>query len=102
MPSSVSVTLDIALTTTNGRSFSRDFTMLIAREMAAASCTEVPPNFITIIGPPARASSVEIALRFQELGVQQRRARCAPNRVVRQHRELPVEDAAWTQTSHSN
>src|SRR5947209_9506621 len=94
MPSSVSVTFDIALTTTNGRSFSRDFTMLMAREMAAASCTEVPPNFITIIGPPARGSSVEIALRLQKFSVQQGRAGRAADGVVREHSELPVEDAA--------
>src|SRR3954454_4284672 len=97
MPSSVSVTLDIALTTTNGRSFSRDLTMLIAREIAAASCTEVPPNFMTIIGPPACGSSVEVALGLQKFSVEQCRAGRAANRVVRQDGELPVEDAAGAQ-----
>src|SRR5947209_17570727 len=50
MVSSVSVTLAMALTTTTGFCGKRPLTMAATRSMARASSTEVPPNFITIIG----------------------------------------------------
>src|SRR5205807_9311063 len=59
--------------------------------MAAASWTEVPPNFITSIGAPP---SIEIALSFEQFRVEQRRAGSAANRVVGEHGELPVQDTA--------
>src|SRR5579884_2050237 len=64
--------------------------------MAAALSTEVPPNFITSIAPPA---SIEIAPGLQEFGVQESSAGRAANRVVGQHGKFPVEDAARPQTS---
>src|SRR5689334_2319220 len=45
-----SVTFAIALTTTTGSSRRRPLTICAARSIAAASCTDVPPNFITIMG----------------------------------------------------
>ncbi len=45
-----SVTLAMALTTTTGFCALRPLTIVAARSMALASCTEVPPNFMTIIG----------------------------------------------------
>src|SRR5207248_5818019 len=48
--SSWSVTLAIALTTTTGKRSRLAATIVAARSTAAASSTEVPPNFITIIG----------------------------------------------------
>src|SRR5450759_3132967 len=50
MASRESVTLAMALTTTTGRSANRPWTMWATRSIAFASCTEVPPNFITIMG----------------------------------------------------
>src|SRR5580765_1787392 len=50
MARSWSVILASALTTTTGRSGRRSRTMAATRSMACASCTEVPPNFMTIIG----------------------------------------------------
>src|SRR5579862_5673249 len=50
MVSRVSVTLAIALTTTTGCWDWRPWTMEATRSMALASSTEVPPNFMTIIG----------------------------------------------------
>src|SRR5690349_17590122 len=50
MARSWSVILANALTTTTGRSGRRSRTMAATRSMLWASCTEVPPNFITIIG----------------------------------------------------
>jgi hypothetical protein len=45
----------MALTTTKGRSGKRAFTMAATRSMAAASSTDVPPNFMTITAsPPAK------------------------------------------------
>src|SRR5271157_1151206 len=121
MASNWSVTLAMALTTTNGRSGKRDFTMLATRSMAVASSTDVPPNFMTITaasgspnerrfcarwggGPPpqdvAGRGSRKIALRLEEFGVEQRRSRRAADGVVREHGELVVQNAAWTQASN--
>ena len=109
MASNWSVTFAMALTTTNGRSGSRDFTMLATRSMAVASSTEVPPNFITIMAEHRRTAPTgldsgrqEQALHFQKLGIQQSRAGRAANRVVREHGELPVEHAARTQTADAD
>src|SRR5580700_654018 len=102
--SSVSVTLDMALTTTYGCSANRPLTMPAMRSIAVASSTEVPPNFITItVLPPSRLlesrrASRQVALYFEEFGVQQRSAGRAANRVVREHRELVIKDATGTKT----
>src|SRR5579859_5364518 len=56
MARSWSVILASALTTTTGRSGRRSRTMAATRSMAWASCTEVPPNFITIMGTPGGKS----------------------------------------------
>jgi len=45
---------------------------------------------------PCSTRLAEIALHLQQLGIQQRRSRRAANRVVREHGELPVENAART------
>jgi hypothetical protein len=42
----------MALTTTTGNRFRRLATIFAARSIASALSTEVPPNFITIIGTP--------------------------------------------------
>jgi hypothetical protein len=49
MASNWSVTLAMALTTTTGFWGRRALTMAAARSIASASCTDVPPNFMTII-----------------------------------------------------
>src|SRR5215469_3357770 len=97
MASSVSVTLDIALTTTKGRSASRALTISAMRSIAVESSTDVPPNFMTITATPpsmlqeVRRSSPEIALHFEEFGIQQGSAGSATDGVVREHSELIVE-----------
>jgi hypothetical protein len=50
MVSKVSVTLAMALTTTTGFCANRPSTMAATRSMALLSSTEVPPNFMTIMG----------------------------------------------------
>src|SRR6476661_3144823 len=59
MARSWSVILASALTTTTGRSGRRSRTMAATRSMAWASCTEVPPNFITIMRALRRTSTTE-------------------------------------------
>src|SRR3954470_7163571 len=89
-----SVTLAIALTTRTGFCARRDSTILAARPMAAASSTEVPPNFMTIIASSLSASGIrvaEVSLHLQQLGVEQGSAGSAADGIVRQQRELPVE-----------
>src|SRR5713101_4922973 len=126
MASSWSVTLAMALTTTTGFCACRPFTIAAARSIALASSTEVPPNFITIIGDtffaadrrratqmkchirifgrchPQRTqrSSIEISLDLEQLGVEQDRAGRPADRVVGKHGELPVQHAAGTQAAH--
>src|SRR5271157_1648650 len=107
MASNWSVTFAMALTTTKGRSAKRDFTMLATRSMAVASSTEVPPNFMTITAAPpsqdvAGRRSRQVALHLQKFGVEQRRACRAADRVVREHGELVVQNAAGTQASDSH
>src|SRR5271166_2206415 len=107
MASNWSVTLAMALTTTNGCSDRRAFTMLATRSIAVASSTEVPPNFMTITDAPPGLDvggrwSRQIALRLEEFSVEQRRSRCAADSVVREHSELVVQNAAGTQSSHGN
>src|SRR5271165_755230 len=102
MASNWSVTLAMALTTTNGRSGRRPFTMLATRSMAVASSTEVPPNFMTITAAPPSKNmggrpSRQIALRLEEFGVEQGRARSAADGVMREHGELVVQNAAGAQ-----
>src|ERR1017187_1756408 len=106
--SSVSVTFDIALTTTYGCLARRPLTMPAMRSMAVASSTEVPPNFITITAlPPLRMlessqESRQIALHFEEFGIQQCRTGCAANRIVRQHGEFKVEHATRSQPPYAH
>src|ERR1700693_4254457 len=83
--------------------------------MALASCTEVPPNFITIIGinsldarerwtRKARTQwqriSLEISLDLQQFRIQQGRSGRAADRVVRENRELPVQNSTGAQAAH--
>src|ERR1700685_3060013 len=106
----------MALTTTTGFCGSRPLTISAARSIALASCTEVPPNFMTIIGSGTSAaderdqtshfcrigtccSSPQVSPHFEQLRVQQSRARRASNGVVGKHGEFPVEDATWPQTA---
>src|SRR5271166_3309626 len=96
MASNWSVTLAMALTTTNGRSGKRAFTMAATRSMAAASSTDVPPNFMTItVSPPARKeqalASRQEALHLEKFGVEQGGSSGAADGVVREYGELVVE-----------
>src|ERR1022692_1092534 len=107
MASNWSVTLAMALTTTKGRSGKRVFTMAATRSMAAASSTDVPPNFMTItVSPPAKEvgalASRQEALRLEEFGVENGGASGATNCVVREHSELVVEHTAGTQSFHAH
>src|SRR3984885_7685921 len=98
-----SVTFAIALTTTTGRSASLPCTICATRSIAFASCTDVPPNFMTIIGGNAplgsRSVSPEISLRLEKFGVEQGRASRAANRVMGEHGELPIEHFTLPQAS---
>src|SRR5580700_1160025 len=103
----------MALTTTTGFCASRPLTISAARSMALASCTEVPPNFITIIGrrtsdanfpdqPPPPCSietSPQITPHFEQFSIQQGRSRRASDSVVGEHGELPIQNAAGPQTT---
>src|SRR5579863_4390982 len=105
MVSSVSVTLAMALTTTTGFCDSRSLTIAATRSMARASSTEVPPNFMTIIGGISSKESrrgkeavarqgprsFEVALSFQQFGVQHGRPRGSTDGIVREHGKLPVQ-----------
>src|SRR3954469_7362665 len=94
-----SVTLAIALTTTTSFCARRDSTILAARVMAAASSTKVPPNFMTIIARSQGAA--EISLHGEQLGVEQGSAGGAADGVVREQRELPVEQRTRPQPADS-
>src|SRR5712692_11571091 len=126
MASSWSVTLAMALTTTTGFCACRPFTIAAARSIALASSTEVPPNFITIIGDtffaadrrraaqmechirifgrchPQRTqrSSIEISPGLEQFGVEQGRAGRPANGVMRKHGELPIQHATRTQAAY--
>src|SRR5271157_1850479 len=107
MASNWSVTLAMALTTTNGRSDMRPFTMLATRSMAVASSTEVPPNFMTITAAPpwldvGGRPSRQVALCLEEFSVEQRCARRAADGVVRKYGELVIQNAAGTQPAHAH
>src|SRR5438270_10003590 len=95
MVRSVSVTLAMALTTTTGCCDWRPATIEVTRSMALASSTEVPPNFITIIG-----ASSKVSLGLEEFGVEDGGSGRAADRIVREHGEFPVEDATGAQPSH--
>src|SRR5256885_4189758 len=118
--SSLLVVLPIADTTTIGWRPARALTIAATRSMAAADSTEVPPNFITITSPnpwrrhsclPGRDSSrpmpiystrptlIQQPFRVHQLRIQNGRTRRAPNRVVAQRNELPVEYRARPQTA---
>src|SRR5256885_4649654 len=99
MARSWSVTPAIALTTATGACGRRSRTMAAARSMAAASPTEVQPNFITIMPALPGGSFRQISLRMEQLSVQQGRAGGAADHVVREHGELPVQQIAGAQAS---
>src|SRR5215471_18296463 len=95
--------------------------------MALASCTEVPPNFMTIMGGDSErqvhhrdtesqrkpfldllcdsvtlwcSSSVsQIPFGLEQLGIQQGGAGGAPDRIVREDGELPVEHVALAEST---
>src|SRR5690242_10753485 len=99
----------MALTTTTGCRSRRPFTMAATRSMALASCTDVPPNFITSMGGRTSVAvehrlscgaahhsvcprgldqsgaSLQVALRLKEFGIQQGRAGSPTDGVVRKH-----------------
>src|SRR5256885_15057458 len=102
MARSWSVTPAIALTTATGACGRRSRTMAAARSMAAASPTEVPPNFITIMPALPGGSFRQISLRMEQLSVQQGRARRSADHVVREHSELPIEKIARAQAPDGN
>src|SRR3954470_13743952 len=99
MASSWSVTRAIALTTTTGVLGRRSRTIAAARSMAAASSTEVPPNFITIMPALQGGSFRQVPVRVKKLGIQQGSTRGAADHVVREHGELPVKQTAGTQAA---
>ena len=116
-----SVTLAMALTTTTGclPMATRPATMAAVRSMAAGSSTEVPPNFITtrlmpnlpIVlalaaerrlgarGSRGRSHWFKFAQAGQQLGVEDGGSGGAANGVVREHSELPIEQAAGAQAA---
>src|SRR6185295_4632479 len=101
MFSNWSVTFAMALTTTTGRCGRRSLTICAARSMASASCTEVPPNFMTIMGDhPVRWHSPKKSLHLKQLGVQQGRPRRTADGVMGENCKLPVKHAAGTQAAH--
>src|SRR5713226_5701974 len=101
MASNWSVTWAMALTNTAGLCSRRALTIPAERSMARASSTEVPPNFITIIGVDSSGSgergsvwmaerrrlwskiSLQVTLSLQQLGVEQGRPGFHADRVVR-------------------
>src|SRR5258708_19785311 len=99
MANSWSVILARALTTTTGFTASRSRTIAAALSMACASWTEVPPNFITIIGARSPSRSTEVSLSVEKLAVQNCSAGRAANHVVREQRKFPVKDIAGPQPS---
>src|ERR671930_1276712 len=100
MARSWSVTLASALTTTTGFSGRRSRTMHAARSMAAASSTDVPPNFMMIMHE-ARGS-IQVSLHLQQFRIEQRRARRPADGIVREHSELPVQQTAGTQPPYAH
>src|SRR5260370_30846447 len=71
--------------------------MAAARSIDVASWTDVPPNFITIIGARSPSRSTEVSLSVEKLAVQNSSAGRAANHVVREQREFPIEDVAGAQ-----
>src|SRR5258708_14368486 len=84
---------------TPGLTASRSRTIAAALSMACASWTEVPPNFITIIGARSPSRSTEVSLSVEKLAVQNCSAGRAANHVVREQRKFPVKDIAGPQPS---
>src|SRR6185437_10266553 len=97
MARSWSVIFASALTTTTGLSVRRSRTIVATRSMARASCTEVPPNFITIMAALPAAGSIEISLRFEQFAVQNGCTGRTADSVVGEHGESPVEYVAGSQ-----
>src|SRR5581483_8942716 len=128
MVRSVSVTLAMALTTTIGCCAWRPWTIEATRSMALASSTEVPPNFMTIMGgapgPTAgtlrvlcmgaqaaaettarylrrwAVPSSQVAFGLQQFRVQQSCAGGASDGVVGQNGKLPVQNSAGPQAAY--
>src|SRR5215471_10038325 len=103
--SRTSVVSPIAETTTRGRWPAARATIFASLSRAGASSTEVPPNFWTITGrsPDKSAESVESVeepFDSRVLGVEDGGPRGAADRVVAEHRELPVEDSAGLEAPH--
>ncbi len=107
--SSWSVTLDIALTTTIGGLAAaaapgddvpgaRDGDSVFHR-----SAAEFHDDDVHAAGPPVRADrsvcAEKLSLGGEHLGVEQGRSGGAANRVVREQRELPIEQAAGAQAA---
>src|SRR5690349_15944362 len=98
MASSLLVVLPMAETTTTGLRAAPALTMDATRSMAAADSTEVPPNFITIIGAPWRLCPlVQHSFRVHQLGVQDGGSGGSPNCVVGKRHELVVEHGTGAQ-----
>src|SRR5580692_445436 len=93
MASSLLVVLPIADTTTTGFRSTRALTIPATRSMAMADSTEVPPNFMTIMG----GRSVQHPFRMHQLRIQHRGSRCAANGVVAQRDKFIVEYRAGAQ-----
>src|SRR5260370_39330984 len=109
MASSLFVVLPIAETTTTGLRAARARTIAATRSMAVADSTEVPPNFITIIGwrlavvvsclgRCAVDPSIQHPLRVHELGIQHRGTGGAADGVVRERDEFAVEHMTRAQS----
>src|SRR5512138_466250 len=96
MARSLLVVFPIAETTTTGRRSIRALTIEATRSMAAADSTDVPPNFITIIAIPLRAS-VEQSFADHQFCVEHGSSGGAPNRVMPHGDELEVEHRARPQ-----
>src|SRR3954468_18196862 len=97
-----SVTRAMALTTTTGLFGRRSRTIAAARSMAAASSTEVPPNFITIMPALQGGSFRQVPVGVKKLGIQQGSTGGAADHIVREHGELPVEKIAGAQAADRN
>src|SRR2546428_652780 len=104
MASSLFVVLPIAETTTTGLRAARVRTIAATRSMAVADSTEVPPNFITIIGRRlggcSLCSSIQHPLRVHQLGIEHGGTRGAADGVVRERNEFVVEYRTRAQPPH--
>src|SRR6185312_7539487 len=74
--------------------------MAATRSMACASCTEVPPNFITIMAALPPIASSEIALCLEQLAVEDGGPGGATDGVMRKDCKSPVKNVAGAQPPH--